>query len=119
MALGQKDSIPRVGDTTSPFTARVLEYLLPNRFRMPNIPTYDGKKDPGDPLDTFTSWMLLQGARPEVMCRAFLITLSGSAKRCYRKLRLNAVGSWKQMTRKFLEQFVVSSYGKKIPRKGS
>jgi len=112
VALGQRESVPKVGEAISPFTARVLEHPLPDRFRMPSIPVYDGKTDPGDHIDTFSSWMLLQGAGPEVMCRAFSITLTGSAKRWYRKLKPNSIGSWKQLSRKFMEQFVGSSSGK-------
>ena len=55
VALGQQESIPKVGEAVSPFTARVLEHLLPDRFRMPSIPVYDGKTDPGDHLDTLSS----------------------------------------------------------------
>ena len=82
---------------------------------MPTIPAYDGKTDPGDHLDTFSSWMHLQGAGQEVMCRAFSISLAGSAKMWYRKLRQNSVGSWKQLSRKFMEQFVGSS-SRKVPK---
>ena len=64
VTLGQKDPTPKIEDTTSLFMARVLEHLMPDRFRMPSILTYDGKMDPGDHLDTFASWMLLQGAGP-------------------------------------------------------
>ena len=82
---------------------------------MPTIPIYDGKTDPGDHLDTFSSWMHLQGAGPEVMCRAFSITLAGSDKIWYKKLNPNSVGSWKSLSRKFMEKFVGSSLGK-VPK---
>ena len=36
VALGQKDPTPKIGDAVSPFTARVLEYPLPDR--LPSIP---------------------------------------------------------------------------------
>lgn len=44
--LVHKDSTPRFRDTASLFTTRLLEHLLPERFRFPNIRTYDGKTDP-------------------------------------------------------------------------
>lgn len=80
VALARKDSTPRVGDTAFPFTNRVLEHHMPEQFRMLNTSTYDGKTDPGYHLDTFKSWMLLQGAVPKVMCQAFSITLPSSPK---------------------------------------
>ena len=68
VALGQKEPTLKIGETVSPFTVRVLVRPLPERYRMPTIPAYDGKTDPGDHLDTFSSWMHLQGAGQEVMC---------------------------------------------------
>ena len=62
VAFGQKDPTPKIRDDVLPFTARVLVYPLPEWFRMPIIPTYDGKTNPSDHLDTFTLWILLQGS---------------------------------------------------------
>ena len=93
VALGQNEPTLKIGEMVSPFTARVLKHPLSDRFMMPNIPTYNGKTNPGDHLDTFSSWMLLQGACPKVMFRAFSVTLAGSAKRRYRKLKPSSVGS--------------------------
>ena len=115
VALGQKEPALKIGETVSPFTARVLAQPLLEHFRMPTIPTYDGKTDLRDHLDTFSSWMHLQGAGPEVMFRAFSITLAGLAKRWYRKLKPYSVGSWKQLSIKFMKQFVGSSSGK-VPK---
>ena len=38
--------------TESPFTAEVLRYPLPAKFRMPQVETFDGVKDPVDHLNT-------------------------------------------------------------------
>lgn len=108
--IGLKRFDPRVKDTASPFTAQVLEHPLPECFMMPNIPTYDGKPDHGDHLDIFKSLMLLLGARPEVICLAFSITLSGSTEVWYQKIKPNLGGSQKQLTRKFMEYFGESSF---------
>ena len=39
--------------TDSPFTARVLEYPLPPKFRLPQLEVYDGTKDPLDHIGSF------------------------------------------------------------------
>ena len=39
--------------TDSPFTASVNSFPLPHKFRMPQIDSYDGVKDPLDHLETF------------------------------------------------------------------
>ena len=37
----------------SPFTIGVLHFPLPTKFRMPQIETFDGTKDPIDHLNTY------------------------------------------------------------------
>ena len=42
-----------VQQTESPFTAEVLHFPLPAKFRMPQVETFDGVKDPVDHLNTY------------------------------------------------------------------
>ena len=42
-----------VQQTESPFTAGLLYFPLPEKFRMPQIETFDGTKDPIDHLNTY------------------------------------------------------------------
>ena len=42
-----------VHQTESPFTAEVLHFSLPTKFRMPQIKVFDGAKDPVDHLNTY------------------------------------------------------------------
>ena len=42
-----------VQQTESPFTAEVLHYPLLAKFRMPQVETFDGVKDPVDHLNTY------------------------------------------------------------------
>ena len=48
-----------VNRTDSPFTASVNSFPLPHKFRMPQIDSYDGVKDPLDHLKTFMTLMHL------------------------------------------------------------
>ena len=43
----------------SPFTTFVNSFPLPQKFRMPQIESYDGVKDPLDHLETFKTLMHL------------------------------------------------------------
>ena len=63
----------------SPFTAGVLHFPLPAKFRMPQIETFDGTKDPIDHLNMYKNQMKLHGYQDLVRCRAFAITLKGPA----------------------------------------
>ena len=66
-----------VQQNESPFTPEVLHFLLPAKFRMPQIEAFDGVKDPVDHLNTFKNKMELHGYQDPVRCRAFAITLKG------------------------------------------
>ena len=50
-----------VQQTESPFTAEVLRYPLPSKFRMPQVEVFDGIKDPIDHLNTYKNQMELHG----------------------------------------------------------
>ena len=65
--------------TDSPFTASINGHILPPKFKMPSLDSYDGTRDPFDHIATFKTTMHLQGVPDEIMCRAFLTTLKGPA----------------------------------------
>ena len=69
-----------VNKTDSPFTIPVNSCPLPQKFRMPQIESYYGVKDPLDHLETFQTLMHIQGVPNEIMCRAFPTTLKGEAR---------------------------------------
>ena len=69
-----------VNRTNSPFTMPVNSCPLPQKFRMPQIESYDGVKDPLDHLETFKTLLHLQGVLDEIMCRAFPTTLKDAAR---------------------------------------
>jgi len=69
-----------VNRTDSPFTALVNSFPLPSEFRMPQIDSYDGIRDPLDHLETFKTLMHLQVLVDAIMCRAFPTTLKGVAR---------------------------------------
>ena len=64
----------------SPFTIPVNSCPLPQKFRMPQIETYDEVKDPLDHLETFKTLMHLQGVPDEIMCKAFPTRRSSDLK---------------------------------------
>uniref|UniRef100_A0A2N9GFI3 RNA-directed DNA polymerase n=1 Tax=Fagus sylvatica TaxID=28930 RepID=A0A2N9GFI3_FAGSY len=64
----------------SPFTKRIDEYPLPAKFKVPQLETFDGFKDPLDYLDSFRTIMRLHGVSDEIMCRTFPTNLRGSAR---------------------------------------
>ncbi|XP_057757755.1 uncharacterized protein LOC130976832 [Arachis stenosperma] len=63
-----------------PFTAEVMNFVLPRRFTLPTTLTpYDGLGDPKKYIKKFTSIMIVNGASDKVLCRCFPSYLDGPA----------------------------------------
>ena len=87
-----------VYQTDSPVTASINSFPLPHKFRIPQIDSYDGVKDPLDHLETFKTLMHLQGVADEIMCRAFLTTLKGAVRIWFSQLTPNSFGTFKELS---------------------
>ena len=57
------------------FTLKIMEQLVPPRFKMPQTELYDSSVDSLDHLEAFKALMLLHGANDGTLCWAFLATL--------------------------------------------
>ena len=72
--------------TNSPFTTAVLECPVPFKFRLPQLESFDGLKDPQDHLNTFKTTLGLQQPLDEILCRSFPTTLKAAAREWFMKL---------------------------------
>ena len=104
-----------VQQTESPFTAQVLHFPLPAKFRMPQVEAFDGIKDPVDHLNTYKNQMELHGYQDPVRCRAFAITLKGPALAWFNRLPPSSFSSFKELSIAFVSHFI----GAKTYRKPS
>ncbi|MCQ7582429.1 retrotransposon gag domain-containing protein, partial [Salmonella enterica] len=109
--MGQVAEVVRIdrkgqGQHDHPFTAEVMRPPLPERFKEPKIPLYNGKTDPDDHLERYVGHMVLHGYSQEIMCRAFRNHLEGNARRWFRSLKPGSVGSWEELKRAFSAQFI-------------
>ena len=87
-----------VNRTDSSFTIPVNSCPLPRKFRMPQIESYDGVKDPLYHLETFKTLMYLQGVPDKIMCRAFPTTLKGAARIWFSILTPNSINTFKELS---------------------
>ena len=87
-----------VHQTDSPFTASVSSFPLPPKFRMPQVDSYDGSKDPLNHLESFKTLMHLQGVADEIMCRAFPTRLKGPARIWFSRLTPNSISTFKKLS---------------------
>ena len=111
-----KDSMKRthqmddlVHKIDSPFTVSITSHLLPSKFKMPTLYSYDGMRDPCDHIATLKTTMHLQGVPDEIMCRAFLTTLKGSARVWFGKLPSNTIASFQELSKLFVNNFMRST----------
>ena len=95
-----------VNRTDSPFTIPVNSCPLPQKFRMPQIESYNRVKDPLNHLETFKTLMHLQGVPNEIMCRAFPTTLKGPARIWFSRLMLNSINTFKELSAQFTSHFI-------------
>ena len=90
----------------SPFTASINSHPLPPKFKMSSLDSYDGMRNPCDHIATFKTTMHLQGVPNEIMCRAFPTTLKGPARVWFNKIPPNTVGSFKEVSKLFVNNFI-------------
>ena len=102
-----------VNRTDSPFTTSINSFPLPSKFRMPQIDSYDGVKDPLDHLETFKTLMHLQGVADAIMCRAFPTTLKGAARVWFSWLTPNSISTFKELSAQFIAHFIGGHWYKK------
>ena len=79
---------------------------LPPKFKMPSLDSNDGTRDPCDHIATFKTTIHLQGVPNEIMCRAFPTTLKGPARVWFDKIPPNTVGSFKELSKLFVNNFI-------------
>ena len=90
----------------SPFTAGVLHFPFPTKFKMPQIETFDGTKDLIDHLNTYKNQMELHGYQDLVRCRAFAITLKGPTLAWFNRLPLTSISSFTELSIAFVSHFI-------------
>ena len=92
--------------TELPFTTKVLHFPFPAKFRMPKIKAFYGTKDPVDHLNSYKNQMELHGYQDPVRCRAFSITLKGSALGWFNRLPPSSVSSFRELSIAFVSHFI-------------
>ena len=103
-ALDSMDTL--VQQTESPFTAEVLHFPLPAKFRMPQIEAFDGAKDPVYHLNTYKNQMELHGYQDPIRCKAFAITLKGPALAWFNRLPPSSITSFRELSIAFISHFI-------------
>jgi hypothetical protein len=99
--------------TNSPFTRQVVDFRLPNKFKVPQIMSYAGDGDSLDHVENFWAHLDLHGPSDEVACRAFPLTFSGNARDWFRRLAANSINNFNELIKMFLTEFLAFRTRKK------
>ena len=78
----------------SPFTPEVLNRPLPPKFRLPQLDSFGGLRDPLDHIKSFKTLVLLQMTLDEVICRALPTTLKAAARVWFSKLPSGTIANF-------------------------
>ncbi|GKV18281.1 hypothetical protein SLEP1_g28686 [Rubroshorea leprosula] len=93
------DSIPH------PLNTNITLEPYPAGFKIPQLETYDGTKDPDDHLHPFYSCMQAQNASNVLMCKIFPSTFRSNAGTWYYSLPPRSISSYTEMTSDFATKF--------------
>ncbi|XP_072077923.1 uncharacterized protein [Arachis hypogaea] len=110
-----EDTQKNIGDddqetSPGPFTAEVMNFVLPRRFTLPTTLTpYDGLGDPKKYIKKFTSIMIVNGASDKVLCRCFPSYLDGPALDWFCSLPAGSISRFRDISKPFEEHFAGSA----------
>ena len=83
-----------------------MECPLPPKFRLPQLESYDGTKDPLDHIGAFRMILNLQQTPNEVICRSFTTTLKGAIRVWFSKLPTASIVNFEQLSNTFVHHFI-------------
>jgi hypothetical protein len=91
----------------------VVDYRLPEKFKVPQIQNYVEIEDPVEHLENFRVHLDLHGTPDEVACWAFALTLTENAWDWFRRLPPGFVDKFEGLDREFWGQFMAVRMPKK------
>ncbi|KAL2253131.1 UNVERIFIED_CONTAM: Retrovirus-related Pol polyprotein from transposon opus [Sesamum indicum] len=89
----------------SPFCNDILVQVVEPGFRVPDLPRYDGTKDPYEHVAAFDMVMNLYGQPGPIMAKLFATTLTGKAQEWFTNLPRGSIDSHEQLVQKFSFHF--------------
>ncbi|XP_050222491.1 uncharacterized protein LOC126672579 [Mercurialis annua] len=77
-------------------------------MKLPNLPTFNEEGDPRDHTSRFTATMWLPSVTDAILCKVFPTTLTGTAQRCYNKLKPGSIKSFAALSTEFLNRYLTN-----------
>jgi hypothetical protein len=90
---------------SQPLAQDLWDARVPENFRTPHLPDFDGKTDPTEHLMVVGTKTAIIGAADHLKCKLLSGTLKEAALRWYMNLPKNSIESWTDFQQKFTQQF--------------
>ncbi|KAK2427055.1 hypothetical protein QL285_025661 [Trifolium repens] len=101
---GNKDDVDEINDS-QPQAQALWDARVPENFKTPHLPTFDGKTDPSEHLMAVGTQTAIIGVADHLKCKLLSGTLKEAALRWYMNLPKNSIEDWTDFQRKFIQQF--------------
>ncbi|GAU44770.1 hypothetical protein TSUD_138820 [Trifolium subterraneum] len=89
----------------NPLRQSLWDSKVPDNFKSPHLPTFDGKTDPVEHLMAVGTQTAIIGAPEHLRCKLLLGTLKDAALRWYMNLPNNSIESYADFHKKFIYRF--------------
>ncbi|GAU24437.1 hypothetical protein TSUD_364210 [Trifolium subterraneum] len=95
---------------SQPLAQALWDAQIPANFKIPQLPTFEGKADPLENLMTVGTQIAIIGAEEHLKCKLLSSTFKDAALRWYMNLPRNSIASYTYFHKKFIHQFAGSKH---------
>ncbi|GAU33948.1 hypothetical protein TSUD_148680 [Trifolium subterraneum] len=95
---------------SQPLAQALWDAQVPVNFKIPQLPTFEGKIDPLEHLMAVGTQTSIIGAEEHLKCKLLSSTLKDAALRWYMNLPKNSIASYTDFHKKFIHQFAGSKH---------
>ncbi|MCH85525.1 hypothetical protein A2U01_0006371, partial [Trifolium medium] len=95
---------------TQPLAQALWDAPVPENFKIPNLPTFEGRTDPLEHLMAVGTQLAIIGAAEHLKCKLLSGTLKEAAFQSYMGLPNNSITSYDDFHKKFIRQFAGSKH---------
>ncbi|GAU30548.1 hypothetical protein TSUD_65580 [Trifolium subterraneum] len=95
---------------SQPLAQALWDAQVPANFKIPQLPTFEGKTDPLEHLMAVGTQTAIIGAEEHLKCKLLSSTLKDAALRWYMNLPKNSIASYTDFHKKFIHQFPGSKH---------
>jgi hypothetical protein len=109
-AEANQDSEEEEVKDSQPLVQALWDAQVPANFKIPQLPSFDGKTDPLEHLMAVGSRTSIIGTEEHLKCKLLASTFKDAALRWYMNLPENSIASYADFHRKFIHQFAGSKH---------